>query len=288
MKMQNHLSAPVRLSDFIDLKRYPLDDLNSPRGQELVAQCHSMMEKDTLCVLPGFLKSSALFSLNQEIANLEDAAHFIKYRSTLYGWMDNSGFPEDHPRSQLPWRVCRTVTTDQLNRRGPCASLYALDELTEFIRQLLGFDQLYRMVCPTLSIQVNIMNKGEEFGWHFDTNDGVVSFTLQNADSGGGFEYAPLIRDEENENYEGVKQLLGGSLQPKQPHHEPGTFTLFLGRRSLHRVAPVGESNQSRRSLLFSYDREPNRAFPEKTCRRLMGLESGPYLGALTPPPDTA
>jgi hypothetical protein len=139
------------------------------------------------------------------------------------------------------------------------------------------------MVCPTLAIQVNLMAEGEEFGWHFDTNDGVVSFTIQNPESGGGFEYAPLIRDEQDENYRAVSQILNGSRKPRQPDHEPGAFTLFLGRRSLHRVAPVGPTIKHRQSLLFSYDRKPKSVFPEKTCRRIMGLESGPYLGALTP-----
>jgi hypothetical protein len=161
--------------------------------------------------------------------------------------------------------------------------LYKFDELSKFVRSLLNYDTLYRTACPTLSVQITIMDSQEVFGWHFDTNDGVVSFTIQNPDKGGGFEYAPLIRSEDDENYAGVGRVLGGVDMPERPDPAPGTFSLFLGRRSLHRVAPVGQTIRKRQSLLFSYDRKPGVIFPEQTCQRLLQGSPEPYLGSLTP-----
>ena len=46
------------------------------------------------------------------------------------------------------------------------------------------------------------------FNWSFDTNDGVVSLMFQTADEGGHFEYAPYRRDEVNENYGGIQELV--------------------------------------------------------------------------------
>ena len=105
---------------------------------------------------------------------------------------------------------------------------------------------------------------------------------IQCADSGGGFEYAPLIRDEDNENYEAVARIFNGEDQPRQPNLPPGTLTLFLGRRSIHRVAPVGSTLRSRLSLLYSYDRKPSMVFPQRTCERITNSSDEPYLGALT------
>lgn len=150
-------------------------------------------------------------------------------------------------------------------------------------QQMMASDTLYRTVCPTLSVQINVMDENETFGWHFDTNDGVVSFTIQNADIGGGFEYAPLIRAEDDENYAAVTRILSGADKPHQPRQTPGTLSLFLGRRSLHRSAPVGPTLHKRQSLLFSFDRNPGVVFPEMTCRRLTQGSPEPYLGALTP-----
>lgn len=197
--------------------------------------------------------------------------------------MNNAGFPPAHPRARLLRRNCGVISSNLLNPGGACRELYEFDELTEFIRRLLGYDTLYRTDCPTLSIQVNIMDEEETFGWHFDTNDGVVSFAIQNADTGGGFEYAPLIRNEEDENYSGITRVLNCIDMPRQPEVSPGTLSLFLGRRSLHRVAPVDKTDKRRQSLLFSYDRSPGMIFPEETCRRLTSGSPEPYLGAFTP-----
>ena len=272
-----------RLNHFIDLDRYPIHELDSRAGQDLIERAQEMMRTETLCLLEGFLRDTALSQLGSEITRLEPVAHRIDYLSTPYGWMNNAGFPPDHPRSQLPRRNCSTISTDQLASSGFCMELYQFDEITEFVRRLLNYDTLYRTACPILSVQINIMDENENFGWHFDTNDGVVSFTIQNADTGGGFEYAPLIRAEDDENYAAVGAILNGSDTPRQPQMTAGTFSLFLGRRSLHRSAPVGTTKHSRQSLLFSYDRKPGVKFPIQTCQRLTQGSPEPYLGSLTP-----
>ena len=79
--------------------------------------------------------------------------------------------------------------TDQFPGDGPIEQLYKWDVLTEFVRQVLGFDQLYRCACPYLSLVLGVEHEGDELGWHFDTNDGVISLLLQEADVGGHFEY---------------------------------------------------------------------------------------------------
>lgn len=270
-----------RLDAYIDLDRYPIHDPGSKAGKALVADAQDMIERDTLCLLEGFLRESAVSELSAEIAQLEAGAHRVDYPATIYGWMNNAGFPPDHPRSRLLRRNCSVISYDQLHARGACRELYEFDELTDFIRRLLGYDSLYRTACPTLSIQVNIMDEGEIFDWHFDTNDGVVSFTIQNADEGGGFEYVPLIRAEDDENYAGVTRILDAVDTPRQPEMSPGTLSLFLGRRSLHRSAPILKTRKTRQSLLFSYDRQPGMVFPPETCRRLTSGSPEPFLGRL-------
>ena len=272
--------AASRLSHYIDLDTYPVDDLDSPAGQRLLTEAQAMMQRDTLITFPGFLRTQAVAELTQELSALEATAHQIDYPCTAYGWMDNSGFEPSHPRGALFARACRIISTDMLSAEGPSFELYRLAELTEFVRRLLGYETLYRTVCPTLSIQVNVMSEGDLFGWHFDTNDGVVSFAIRNADEGGSFDFQPLIRDEDDENYEAVGRVMRGDTQARQLQMTPGTMSLFLGRRSLHRVAPVGKTEKSRISLLYSYDRLPNMVFPKKSRERLTSGSNEPYRGA--------
>ncbi len=214
---------------------------------------------------------------------MERLARRLDYPVTLYSWMDNSGFPEDHPRSTLLTRRCGAITTDQFDEDSLCLKLYQFDEITDFIRNLLNWDSLYRTADPNISIRLNVMGEGDIFDWHFDSNDGAVSLLLQSADDGGVFEYAPMIRSEREENYEDVSSILNGEIAPRQARSLPGTFMLFMGRRSLHRVSPVGHTTTRRHSLLLSYDRKPGMVFAETTRKRLTEPSPQPYRGALTP-----
>ena len=270
------------LNCFVNLEAYPIDRLDSEAGQELLNRAHRMMKEDTLVEFPDFLRSQAVVALAEELTALESNAHQIDYMSTPYGWMDNSEFPPNHPRSALFRRNCGTITTELFSEGSLSNRLFHVDELTEFVRQMLGYETLYRSACPTLSIQVNVMDEGDRFGWHFDTNDGVVSFMIQNADTGGAFEYVPLIRDEDDENYDTVSDVFDGSHEPRRQTASAGTLLLFLGRRSIHRVAPVGATKRSRLSLLYSYDRTPGMVFPVESCQRITSSSNEPYLGAQT------
>ena len=150
----------------LDLDRYPIDRLDSDAGQDLINRAHRMMKEDTLVEFPKFLRSRAVGALTEELTALESNAHQIDYMGTPYGWMDNSEFSPNHPRSALFRRNCGTITTELFSEGSLSNRLFHVDELTEFVRQ---------------------MDEGDRFDWHFDTNDGVVSFMIQNADTGGAF-----------------------------------------------------------------------------------------------------
>ena len=270
------------LDYFVNLETYPIDRLGSEAGQNLLNRANRMMKEDTLVEFPDFLRSQVIVALAEELTALESNAHQIDYMSTPYGWMNNSEFSPNHPRSALFRRNCGTITTELFSEDSLSKRLFQVDELTEFIRRMLGYETLYRSACSTLSIQVNVMHEGDRFDWHFDTNDGVVSFMIQNADTGGAFEYVPLIRDEDDENYDTVSNVFDGSHEPRRQTASAGTLLLFLGRRSIHRVAPVGATERSRLSLLFSYDRTPGMVFPVESCQRIISSSDKPYLGAQT------
>jgi len=267
------------ISDFIDLDRYPLDNLDSDSGRTLVEGCRQMMREHAICALKGFLRPVVLRALSNEVESLEDAMRRVDFPATPYGWLKNSGFADDHPRSRLFDRRCGVLTADQLNSKGLCIQLFQFEELTEFVRRLLGYESLFNSACPNISVRLNIMQQGDEFGWHYDTNDGAVSLILQDAQEGGAFEYAPLIRSEDNENYGQVSRIFSGHASPVVADAPAGTFVLFMGRRSLHRVAPVGETQKSRQTLLFSYDRKPGMVFPEKIRKRMLEPSPEPFLG---------
>ena len=264
----------------VDLATYPIDDLESPAGQKLIATCRQALDEQALCLLPGFIKPDAIRQMAAQAEAVAPAGYLQDNLRTAYGFLCNRGFPPDHPRSALfPYRTS-IVMTDQFPPDDLIAALYGWDPLTDFIRQALGFERLYRSVCPRLSLNLTIMHEGGTHGWHFDTNDGVVSLLLQEPDEGGCFEYAPYIRSEADENYPAMARLIAGEPGAAvRPGITAGTFALFKGRRSCHRVSPVGHTTRPRMIALLSYDARPDMVFPESSVRSFLSPSTEPYLG---------
>ena len=172
------------------------------------------------------------------------------------------------------------VLTNQFPGDGPIETLYRWEPVTDFVREVLGFETLYRTACPHLSLGIGVEGEGDQLGWHFDTNDGVVSLLLQEPDEGGHFEYAPYIRAEDDEDYVETARLFAGEPGIAQRAlMKPGTFVLFNGRRSCHRVTLVEATSKPRLIALLSYDKRPGMVFTEANVRDAMNPSSETYYG---------
>ena len=98
----------------------------------------------------------------------------------------------------------------------------------------------------------------------FDGEDRAVGLTDGEFAVGGEFEYAPMIRSQQDpatDRIRGVFQGAGDDVRVAPL--EPGTLALFRGTRSLHRVSPVIEG-PTRLIALLSFDRDPGMVFPAK------------------------
>ena len=104
------------------------------------------------------------------------------------------------------------------------------EPLRLFVRDVFGVPALYRSQCPHLALTLKIEGEGDIDNWHYDSNDGVVSILLKNADEGGNFEYAPYLRSEADERYDWVARVLADPETHAIRHRAaPGDFMLFNG-----------------------------------------------------------
>ena len=86
---------------------------------------------------------------------------------------------------------------------------------------------------------------------------------LQLPEGGGEFEYAPYLRAEDKENYDGASRLFADPQSlARRPPIGLGDFNVFMGDLSMHRVTPVVGS-RPRVVALFSYDRRPGMVFDQ-------------------------
>ena len=271
----------MKPTEIVDLDRYPVDRPDGAACQALIAACRRDVAKAAICTLPGFVRTDALARLQAEAQALAPMACRMDNMRTPYGWMCNAGFEPDHPRSQLFRNRSGLVLSDVFPNQSYLESLYRWDSLTEFLRQVIGVDSLYNTACPYLSFNIGVEDENDQFGWHFDTNDGcAVSLLIQAPDEGGHFEYTPFIRSEDDENYAEISRVFAGESDlVTRPEMTPGTLTLFRGHRSLHRVTPVGRTARPRLIGLFGYDQNPGMVYPESTVNDFRNPSSEPYLG---------
>ena len=272
------------MNKLIDLDRYPIDRLNNNPGQLLVAQCRSDLEDSAAAILPSFVRQSAILKMAKEAESLVQVAHrYDGDRAPFYDVDDNERSDDDSLQSRVrsarhPNRYCQ-ILNYQIPNSSDLRAIYLWPPLTEFIRQVLNVEHLFQSQCPHLALTMKVAYEGDTDGWHYDPNDGVITLVLQTPDNGGEFEYAPDVRNQNDQNYAGVDRLYKSpDVEAIRPTLEPGTFTFFNGRYSMHRVRPVGLTRQPRIVSIFSFDQRPDHFFRQSYIDKLRRFPQGPQI----------
>ncbi len=248
------------MKDLVNLDRHPINSLGSTEGERLIRRCRADLDEKALCTLHDFIHPAARREMIREVEALSSDAFYYQKDRVAYD-PDGHEYPEDHPRSITHRCSYDQIMNDQIPRESLIRKLYTSKELTEFVRQVLGYNTLYQTSCPYLSLSVQVGREGDANGWHFDGNDAVFSLLLQEPEAGGEFEYAPYIRSLQDENYRDVAEVMKGtSTQTERPSVEAGTLSLFKGDLSLHRVRKI-QGDRPRMIALFCYDQQPHKVF---------------------------
>jgi len=250
--------------DFINLKTYPIG-ADGPERVALLETVRADLERDGCAVLKGFLTADGVAALTAEAESVSEQGHRSFNRTNAYFTKDDPDLPADHPKRQFFDRSNAFIPADNFSPDGALRQIHDFEGFDAFIQACLQEENFYRYADPLADVIVNMAEEGEGFPWHFDTNNFTVTLAIQNAESGGAFEYAPAIRAE-TENFDEVGRVLRGqSDRVKVLELEPGDLQLFRGRYSLHRVAPL-KGQRRRYVAIFSYVEEPNMVgAPERT-----------------------
>ena len=272
------------MNKLIDLDRYPIDRLNSKAGQLLVARCRSDLDDCAAATLPSFIRQAEIANLVEEAESLVQVAHRYDGDSVTFYEEDDIGCSDTDSLESVvrsarhPNRYCQ-ILNYQIPNHSDLRAIYLWPPLTEFIRQVLNVEQLFLSQCPHLALTMKVAYEGDTDGWHYDPNDGVITLVLQTADNGGEFEYAPNIRNKIDQNYAGVDRLFKSpDIEATRLALEPGTFTFFNGRHSMHRVRPVGSTRQPRIVSIFSFDQRPDHFFAQSYIDNLRRFPQGPPI----------
>ncbi|SLN66312.1 HalD/BesD family halogenase [Oceanibacterium hippocampi] len=259
-------------NDLIDLETYPIST-PGPARDAILADAREALDRRGCAVLKGFLTPAGIAAAVAEADGVADKGHRSYSRTNAYFTAEDFSLPESDPRRRFFDRSNAFVPADNFRPAGALRTVFDCDGFDDFIRECLreSPDRFFRYADPLADVIVNAAGEGNGFPWHFDTNNFTVTLALQNADRGGTFEYAPMIRDSLDEHFEDVARVLDGtSDRVVSLELQPGDLQLFKGRYSLHRVAPL-EGPTPRYVAIFSYVDAPGMVGSVERTRQLYG-----------------
>ena len=255
----------------INLSEYPIKG-PSQKLNSVIDQVRSDLEADGCAVVRGFLSKEGVAELIKETSNVAQHAHHSSALTNAYFTEDDPYLPKSHPKRQFFQRSNAFIPADNFLKSGALRRIFDHEGFDEFIRACLNEpkDKFFRYADPLADAIVNVSLEGNGFPWHFDTNNYTVTLAIQNATEGGEFEYAPMIR-QKNENFAEVSKVLKNqSNLVKSINLQPGDLQLFKGRYSLHRVAPL-KGKVPRYVAILSYVEEKNMVGSVKRTKQLYG-----------------
>lgn len=253
----------------IDLTRYPINQ-PGPVLDALLRRVQADLTAQGCAVLKGFVNPQGIIALAKQAEGVADKGFRSFNRTNPYFTKDNPDLPPSDPRRQFFDRSNSFIPADNFPAGTPLRSLYEYAPLTTFIKTSLQEPNFFPYADPLADVIVNMAEEGNGFPWHFDTNNFTVTIAIQNADSGGAFEYAPNIRAGA-ENFDEVAKVLDGtSERVRTLVLEPGDLQIFRGRYSLHRVAPLA-GKTPRFVGIFSYVEQDGMVATPERCKQLYG-----------------
>ena len=264
----------------VDTERYPLDGRDLPAEDPRHVAYWRAVEKarwglraDGCALLKEFVTPAAVRLLNDEIVAAKPKTHFsMQVINPYFHTQVNPEFAEDHPVNTFTERSSGFIPGDAWPAGCAMDTLFRAPAVCRLLADCLEIDELHCYDDPLAGLTANILDPGQQFPWHFDTNDFAVTVLVQPADKGGLFEYAPGVRTADDEGFETIGGLLAGGRDGVHTLDLcAGDLQIFRGRYSLHRVTRVAADSGPRHAAIFAYTRQPGVIGRVVRTRQLFG-----------------
>ena len=252
------------MEKIIDLKRYPIDRLNSADGIELINHCKQKLQEDGMFNLENFLTSQAVDKAISEVKPILDSASFLHEREhNIYFKKSIPELSDNHPALNQCLTSNHTICADQI-KKSVLIKLYEYSAFADFLAGVMEKQKLFIMDDALARLNVMAYKNNQALNWHFDRSEFTTTLLLQSPVKGGHFEYRTNLRTDDNPNYDGVAKLLNNQdEQVKLLKLSAGTLNVFRGKNTAHRVTPV-IGNKERIITVFSYFQKPGVVFSDE------------------------
>ena len=265
-------SSIATLADIVDLQRYPLLEPASAPYHALVAQGRALLEETGAMTFPGFVRPDAVAAMAEQALALRPCMFRFREMHTVYFRPPQESEAPSHPLRRLLETEKDTVAYADIPENNLTRRLYRADAVLAFVSDVLDQGQLYRHADPLAALNLQGFSAGQQLGWHFDRSDFSVTLAIQTPEGGGDFEYVRMLRQADDECYDAVGRFLDDPATQKIQvlPQVAGTLTMFRGRYSLHRVAPV-TGDRLRINAVLAYVDQPNAQFSDYAQKLFYG-----------------
>ncbi|MDC3316220.1 2OG-Fe(II) oxygenase [Candidatus Thioglobus sp.] len=260
------IQEETKLASIIDLQKHPIDE-NHYREK-----CKTKLDKSGVLVLDNFLFESSVKSILAEAKAQENLAYYCVNEHNVYLDPFDKELSKSHPRNKTVSSSKGCITDDQVPEKSSLRALYNSPTFKDFLCVVLGETVLYKYDDNLSSINIHYAKEGQELGWHFDNSSFAITLLIQKPEAGGQFEYIRQFRNSDNNdnNYDGVLDLLNGSCNPEKLLMENGTLVLFRGKDAIHRVTPT-IGNRTRILSVLAYNSKPDVSLSESARMTFFG-----------------
>ena len=260
----------MMISELMNLEKYPIDQLGSEQYTSLVAACREQLSKKNLINIEGFLTESGTAQLCREIeGQMPQAFHSVSSKNptftTTYEALNDEQLL-NYPGVTDRYSLARHQLLDSL-----LDELYQYPPLRRFVRDVLALDEIYLHEDPSNALVVQLYKTGGGIAWHFDRALFSTILNLGETEQGGTFECVPDLRTADDPCFADVRDvMLGKSKRVERYAVKAGSFTIMLGRYTMHRVTEVlGQT--PRVSVVLSYEDKPDVKLDYATRKQFFG-----------------
>jgi hypothetical protein len=276
---------PTPLARLLDLDRYPLDRRDDPAVVAAIDDARSALEATGCAIVRGLVSSAGVAALDNEITERKQTTHYsTEVMNPYFHTTPDPAFPAHHPVNTFIERSSGFIAGDAWGPVGAMNSLFRAAPLTRFVAACLDLDELHCYADPLAGLTANILEPGQQFTWHFDTNDFAVTVLVAESDAGGLFEYVPDIRSDGDEGFDRIQAVLDDDPSARQEvttlDLRPGDMQIFRGRNSLHRVTRVPAGSATRHAAIFAYTAEAGVIGRVERTRQLFGRVLDEHVAA--------
>ena len=87
------------LRDIVDIEKYPINDLNSPKIKNLIKKCKEDLDQYSCSTIPNFILPKSIKIMNEELEKQLDDVYMSKESINAYLYSkDDPDLPKDHPK----------------------------------------------------------------------------------------------------------------------------------------------------------------------------------------------